>query len=97
KTHGRPAGHAHRLVRRDASGAISFVPAARRRYAPLREHTRARGGRLADDVGFVLFGLTGGLASGKSSVARRWRERGLPVIDADDIARDVLAPGSSGL
>jgi dephospho-CoA kinase len=52
---------------------------------------------LADDVGFVLFGLTGGLASGKSTVAARWTSRRLPVIDADDIARHVLAPRSSGL
>jgi dephospho-CoA kinase len=52
---------------------------------------------LAGDVGFVLFGLTGGFASGKSSVATRWRRRGLQVIDADDIAREVLAPGGSGL
>jgi len=52
---------------------------------------------LADDVGFVLFGLTGGLASGKSTVAAHWTSRGLPVIDADDIARQVLAPRTSGL
>jgi dephospho-CoA kinase len=52
---------------------------------------------LAGDVGFVLFGLTGGFASGKSSVAAQWRGRGLHVIDADDIAREVLAKGTSGL
>ncbi len=52
---------------------------------------------MAGDVGFVLFGLTGGFASGKSSVAARWRARRLPVIDADDIAREVLALGTSGL
>jgi dephospho-CoA kinase len=44
-----------------------------------------------------VFGLTGGLASGKSSVAAHLRSRGLPVIDADALARDVLAPGSEGL
>jgi dephospho-CoA kinase len=48
-------------------------------------------------VGLVVFGLTGGLATGKSSVAKRWRERGLSVIDADEIARDVVAPGSAAL
>jgi dephospho-CoA kinase len=48
-------------------------------------------------VGLVVFGLTGGFASGKSSVATRWKERGLSVIDADDIARDVVAPGTAGL
>jgi len=52
---------------------------------------------LAGDVGFVLFGLTGGFASGKSSVAAHWRGRGLHVIDADDIAREVVSKGSAGL
>lgn len=44
-----------------------------------------------------LFGLTGGLASGKSTVAALLRARGLPVIDADQLAREVVAPGSEGL
>ena len=44
-----------------------------------------------------LFGLTGGIASGKSAVAARLRERGVPVIDADQLARDAVAPGSAGL
>ncbi len=44
-----------------------------------------------------LFGLTGGVASGKSTVAARFRERGLVVLDADQIARDVVATGSPGL
>lgn len=44
-----------------------------------------------------VFGLTGGIGSGKSSVAARFRERGLPVIDADRLAREVVAPGSAGL
>ena len=45
----------------------------------------------------ILFGLTGGIASGKSTVAARFRERGVPVIDADQVARDVVAPGTEGL
>jgi dephospho-CoA kinase len=44
-----------------------------------------------------LFGLTGGIASGKSTVAARFRARGLPVIDADVLARQVVAPGTDGL
>lgn len=39
-------------------------------------------------------GLTGGIATGKSTVARWLRERGVPVIDADQLAREVVAPGS---
>lgn len=38
-------------------------------------------------------GLTGGIGSGKSTVARLFAERGVPVIDTDEIARDLVAPG----
>lgn len=44
-----------------------------------------------------LFGLTGGIAAGKSAVAARLRARGVPVIDADELAREAVAPGSDGL
>jgi dephospho-CoA kinase len=44
-----------------------------------------------------LFGLTGGIASGKSAVAARLRARAVPVIDADQLARDVVLPGTEGL
>ncbi|HCH66670.1 MAG: dephospho-CoA kinase [Deltaproteobacteria bacterium] len=44
-----------------------------------------------------VVGLTGGIATGKSTVARLLRERGYPVADADQFARDVVAPGTSGL
>ena len=40
-------------------------------------------------------GLTGGIASGKSSVGRWLANEGLPVLDADQYARDVLQPGGS--
>ena len=40
-------------------------------------------------------GLTGGIASGKSSVAGLLEERGCPVLDADVYAREALAPGTS--
>jgi len=42
----------------------------------------------------ILIGLTGGIAAGKSTVARILSERGIPVIDADVIAREQLRPGS---
>lgn len=45
----------------------------------------------------ILFGLTGGIASGKSTVAARFRTRGLAVLDADQIAREVVLPGSPAL
>ncbi len=44
-----------------------------------------------------VVGLTGGIASGKSTVARVFAQRGIPVIDADVLAREVVAPGSDGL
>lgn len=44
-----------------------------------------------------LFGLTGGIASGKSVVAARLRARGVAVIDADQLARDAVAKGTPGL
>jgi dephospho-CoA kinase len=40
-------------------------------------------------------GLTGGIASGKSTVGRLLEARGLPVLDADRYAREALAPGSA--
>lgn len=40
-----------------------------------------------------VYGLTGGIASGKSEVARRFEELGLPVIDADRIGHALLEPG----
>jgi dephospho-CoA kinase len=42
-------------------------------------------------------GLTGGIGSGKSAVAHVLAERGATVIDADVLAREVVAPGSDGL
>ncbi|TWG10349.1 dephospho-CoA kinase [Micromonospora palomenae] len=45
----------------------------------------------------LMVGLTGGIGSGKSAVSARLAERGAVVIDADRIAREVVAPGSAGL
>ncbi|GGA00357.1 dephospho-CoA kinase [Nesterenkonia alkaliphila] len=42
-------------------------------------------------------GLTGGIASGKSAVSQRLAEHGAVLIDADQLARQVVAPGSEGL
>lgn len=41
-------------------------------------------------------GLTGGLASGKSTVAKRLGERGIPVLDADRVVHSLYAPGGAG-
>ncbi|RUL94364.1 dephospho-CoA kinase [Verrucosispora sp. FIM060022] len=42
-------------------------------------------------------GLTGGIGSGKSAVARRLVERGAVLVDADQLSREVVAPGTDGL
>jgi len=48
-------------------------------------------------LGLMLIGLTGGIGSGKSTVARRWVELGATEIDADVLAREVVSPGTQGL
>ncbi len=45
----------------------------------------------------LVVGLTGGIASGKSAASRCFEELGVPVIDADVIAREVVEPGSRAL
>lgn len=44
-----------------------------------------------------LIGLTGGIASGKTLVSNYFTELGVPLIDADLLAREVVKPGSKGL
>lgn len=44
-----------------------------------------------------VIGLTGGIATGKSTVAAILRARGVPVLDADRVAREVVAPGQPAL
>ncbi|HJL26968.1 MAG TPA: dephospho-CoA kinase, partial [Polyangiaceae bacterium LLY-WYZ-15_(1-7)] len=48
-------------------------------------------------AGKPTVGLTGGIASGKSTVAALFAGLGIPVVDADQLAREVVAPGTEGL
>ncbi|KAA8549183.1 hypothetical protein F0562_000867 [Nyssa sinensis] len=43
-----------------------------------------------------IVGLTGGIASGKSTVSNLFKAHGIPVVDADLVARDVLKKGTGG-
>jgi len=44
-----------------------------------------------------IVGLTGGIGTGKSTVGERLRAQGVPVLDADQVARAVVAPGEPAL
>ncbi len=44
-----------------------------------------------------VVGLTGGIASGKTTVSRMFADLGIPIIDADELAREVVEPGAPAL
>lgn len=70
-------------------------------YAPpVAQVTSVGAGRppaAAIAFGMLVVGLTGNIAAGKSAVAARLASHGLPVIDADRLARDAVAPGTAAL
>lgn len=45
----------------------------------------------------ITFGLTGGIACGKSTVSKTFRANGIPMVDADEVARQVVEIGTQGL
>ncbi len=100
----RGAGSAARAGR--ATETAASAPAAARVRSAVKARGRCHGARpppraAPAETGYAcrvhVFGLTGGLASGKSSVAARFRERGVTVIDADALAREIVTPASEGL
>ena len=50
-----------------------------------------------DPTDLVSIGLTGNVAAGKSTVGACWAEEGVPVVSADVLARESVAPGTPGL
>ena len=80
----------------DSIGQVGGVPVTSwRRRA---EHLAASGTTGADSVRAVLrVGLTGGIGSGKSAVSAMLAAHGATVVDADLLAREVVAPGTAGL
>lgn len=55
---------------------------------------RPRAWRLWHPRGVTFLALTGGIASGKSTISRMLAEKGAVIVDADAIVREVQAPGS---
>lgn len=47
-------------------------------------------------MGFIL-GITGGIASGKSTVVNVFKEKGFPIVDGDIVARQIVEPGKPAL
>lgn len=45
----------------------------------------------------MIVAITGGIASGKSTVARMLNDQGIDMVDADDVAREVVKPGTQAL
>ena len=62
----------------------------------LRDRRRWAPGSKDGGVAVLRVGLTGGIGSGKSEVARRLVAHGAVLIDADVAAREVVVPGSRG-
>src|SRR6202043_3753772 len=95
--HAQPARpeprHAHRLrpVPRRSRLADGDVPSAAGRGLP----RPVRGTPVSARVYRV--GLTGGIASGKSTAAKFFGALGVPILDSDQIARDVVEPGQPPL
>ena len=44
-----------------------------------------------------IIGLTGGIGSGKSTVAQLFVDEGFPLVDADKVAREIVEPGQPAL
>ena len=79
---------------RDTGDPFEKSPDVRGGYTPALGRSKWKTLRK---VHFVRVGLTGGVASGKSSVAAVLRELGAVVVDADALAREVVEPGTPGL
>jgi dephospho-CoA kinase len=72
-----------------ARAVIVLLIAGLGAFFAVRAHRRTRA--------LVRIALTGNIASGKSAVAEVWAENGAVIIDADELARRVVEPGTPGL
>lgn len=60
-------------------------------------HHQPRLSTLAGAVAVFVVGLTGGIGSGKTEVSNRFAQHGVPVIDTDHLARELVEPGQVAL
>lgn len=56
-----------------------------------------QGAMILSEQNVLVIGLTGGIASGKSTISAYLQQKGIPVIDGDIIARQIVEPGTTGL
>lgn len=91
------AGESWELVAGWLGTASAAVLAALAVAAFLVVRRARRAHRAAPGEALVRVGLTGNIASGKSSVAATWERLGAVVVDADALARRALEPGSEAL
>ncbi len=103
-TVGYLAGESWRLVSRLVGGfwaalfvVVVVIGTLGSYRARRRAHRAAEAAGPGRGTSMISIGLTGNVASGKSTVARTWAEAGVPVLSADALARQVVEPGSDGL
>src|SRR5262249_34199139 len=91
---GAPGGGRPRRSRASARNVAATTSGGRGADSP---GIGLRVASVAMRSGLKLVGLTGGIATGKSTVARLIAERGIPIVDADQLAREAVEPGQPAL
>lgn len=90
------AGESWRVVAARLGVVSAYIVAAIVLLALLLTMRSKRRERKEKAIGMVRIGLTGNIASGKSTVTEVWRSLGVPIIDADVLARRAVEPGTPG-
>jgi prepilin signal peptidase PulO-like enzyme (type II secretory pathway)/dephospho-CoA kinase len=86
------------ISRRGADTRIPFGPVpGTRRHRGARLGTRARGPLAGPLPGVNVIGLTGGIGSGKTTVAGCFARQGAAIVDTDEISRSLTAAGGAAL
>ena len=93
---GYVAGESWRVVAARLGVASAYIVAAIVVVAVALAIRHKRRAAAEQPTGMLRIGLTGNIASGKSTVTEHWRTLGAQVIDADVLARRAVEPGSTG-